>query len=307
MSTSKWASIVWCESMSACVGGLVSLYTTILYLHCVSFAHIHPVPLPAPACLCVCVSVCVIVADTHSFCCSPQPFPSLFFKRCLCFIHALATTCTQFISFMLYLSLSHTHTHAHTRTHNTRTGEQTFFLKQLQTTHSSRGQLTEKEKLKKKKKKKWTKQCCCRGNRSPRTLPASTSILSLSLPLPISSLHLCAGDARVSFLSIRFVLTSLGRAPLTLPADETRGRGGGRGDEEKLLPLLSHCSITLKTREREREREQTRAEQQPKERTYRIIHTYLPKRNPTLPHSPFQGGHFSSLSPPFLFYPDFFL
>lgn len=138
------------------------------------------------------------------------------------------------------------------------------------------------------------------------TLPPLPFSLSLSLSLlSPPSLHLCAGDARVSFLSIRFVLTSPGRAPLTLPTDDTRGGGGGRGDEEKLLSLFSQLSITLKKKKKERE---TRPEQQPKERTHRIyIHTYKRKRNPTLLHSPFQGGHFSSLSPPFLFYPDFFL
>ncbi len=113
------------------------------------------------------------------------------------------------------------------------------------------------------------------------TIPLAPSLHlhSLSLSLSPPSLHLCAGDARVSFLSIRFVLTSPGRAPLTLPADDTRGGGGGRGDKEKLLSLLSRLSITLKEkREREREREREKADQTratTKRKDTQDIHTYI--------------------------------
>lgn len=56
------------------------------------------------------------------------------------------------------------------------------------------------------------------------TTPLAAPPSSLHLSPPI---HLCAGDARVSFLSTRFVLTSPGHAPLTLPAEDTRGGEGG--------------------------------------------------------------------------------
>lgn len=94
---------------------------------------------------------------------------------------------------------------------------------------------------------------------------------SLSLLSP-PSLHLCAGDARVSFLSIRFVLTSPGRAPLTLPTDDTRGGGGGRGDEEKLLSLFSQLSITLK-KKRKKERPDQSNNQKKGHTGYIYIHT----------------------------------
>lgn len=125
---------------------------------------------------------------------------------------------------------------------------------------------------------------------------------SLSLLSP-PSLHLCAGDARVSFLSIRFVLTSPGRAPLTLPTDDTRGGGGGRGDEEKLLSLFSQLSITLK--KKERKRDQTRATT--KRKDTQDIYTYIQKKKKPY-SSPFSFSRraFFFPFPPFPFLPRFF-
>lgn len=215
-------------------------------------------------------------------------------------------------SYLLTHSLSLLRTHRHT--HKRPVVEHQLRYCTTAGTRAQRQRKKVKEKGTEKKKERFKrnhlkkKECGYHGNPHPPTHTPSLHFHSLSRSLSLlspPSLHLCAGDARVSFLSIRFVLTSPGRAPLTLPTDDTRGGGGGRGDEEKLLSLFSQLSITLKKRKTERE---TRPEQQPKERTHRIyIHTYKRKRNPTLLHSPFQGGHFSSLSPPFLFYPDFFL
>lgn len=221
---------------------------------------------------------------------------------------SLLHSCTHIYSHTVYLCCAHTDTHTSALWWSTSWGT----VQQQEPEHRDRERKWKKKGQKKRRKdlketiKK--KECGYHGNPHPPTHTPSLHFHSLSRSLSLlspPSLHLCAGDARVSFLSIRFVLTSPGRAPLTLPTDDTRGGGGGRGDEEKLLSLFSQLSITLKKRKKERE---TRPEQQPKERTHRIyIHTYKRKRNPTLLHSPFQGGHFSSLSPPFLFYPDFFL
>lgn len=117
-----------------------------------------------------------------------------------------------------------------------------------------------------------TERGCC-SNHSAHTLPPSLYLHSLPLSLSILPLSLSPPSTFVLVMlvslcfSIRFVLTSPGRAPLTLPADDTRG-GGGRGDEEKPLSLLSRLSITLK------EKRESRPEQKPKERTHRMyIHT----------------------------------
>lgn len=217
--------------------------------------------------------------STHTTVAPPPPSHSQ--KQCFWFIHTLTTThmslCVLLGSFFFFCI--------------------SFIRSSLSDSqiHLLLAWLKEKAAIMSISKNGVKRERCYRGNHSPCTPPSSHR---LSPPI-----HLCAGDARVSSLSTRFVLTSPGHAPLTLPAEDTRGGGGGgRGDEEKQLPLLSHHSITLK-----------RAEQQPKKKedTQDLL-SYLQKKKiiiitPTLPHSPFQGGHFSSLSPPFLFYPDFFL
>lgn len=174
---------------------------------------------------------------------------------------SLLHSCTHIYSHTVYLCCAHTDTHTSALWWSTSWGT----VQQQEPEHRDRERKWKKKGQKKRRKdlketiKK--KECGYHGNPHPPTHTPSLHFHSLSRSLSLlspPSLHLCAGDARVSFLSIRFVLTSPGRAPLTLPTDDTRGGGGGRGDEEKLLSLFSQLSITLK-KKKERKRDQTRA------------------------------------------------
>lgn len=218
--------------------------------------------------------------STHTTVAPPPPSHSQ--KQCLWFIHTLTTThmslCVLLGSFFFFLHLFHT-----------------FFPLRLWT-NTFIASLAEGESSNNVNFKEW----CKKGALLPwKPLPLHPSLLP-----PSFSSHppLCWWCSRLFSLHPVCPHLSWTCSSHTASGGYTRRRRRRkrrRGETAaSSLPSLHHF---------EKSRATTKKKRGHTGFTFILAKKKIIIITPTLPHSPFQGGHFSSLSPPFLFYPDFFL